>query len=73
MGELPARRITMYSQEVHAPEDVRVGEVLPLVRGDGIREGELMGWVSVRAHDEGGGVSIEIVAPPEQPPGDAQQ
>jgi len=47
------RQIVIYSNDADAPADLQVGEVVPVVRGDGPREGDLMGMATViRADDE---------------------
>jgi hypothetical protein len=48
------RRIILYTDEVHTPTDLRVGERIALIRGDGPREGELMDYAIVTASDEDG-------------------
>ena len=37
------RRIVLYSNEVEGPTHARAGEVLPVIRGNGPRECDLMG------------------------------
>lgn len=52
------RQIVIYSNDAEAPANVREGEVLPAVRGDGPREGDFMGWATVHLSD--GGLDLKL-------------
>jgi hypothetical protein len=54
------RRIVLYSKGAEAPADARAGEVLPVIRGDGPREGDLMGLARITGTEDG----LEFVIEP---------
>lgn len=48
------RSITLGLKESQAPADLRVGERVVLIRGDGPRDGAFMGYATITANDENG-------------------
>lgn len=48
------KRIIIYNDITDVPADLVVGERVELVRGNGPREGESMGYATVTANDENG-------------------
>lgn len=44
------KRIVMYDNEVHADADIEDGERVELIHGNGIREGESMGFAVAVSH-----------------------
>ncbi len=53
------RRIVMYMDITETPPDLEVGEVLPVIRGGGPRDGELIGMATVISTDDGVGIHVE--------------
>lgn len=50
--EIPT--LTMYDNEAHLNIEARGGELVRVIRGNGPREGELMGWARVTPTPDGG-------------------
>jgi hypothetical protein len=52
------RQIVMYDNDVDVPADAVDGETLPVVRGSGPRDGELMGHATIVKKD--GGLALDF-------------
>ena len=57
------RQIVLYSNDAHAPSDLAVGENIPVIRGDGPREGDTMGTATITQVE--GGLQFKLDPPDE--------